>query len=29
MGTLGVIGTLIGIYVYNLVEREKLNVKNS
>ena len=29
MRTLGVIGTLIGIYVYNLVEREKLNVKNS
>ena len=29
MGTHGVIGILIGIYVYNLVEREKLNVKNS
>lgn len=29
MGVLGVIGTLIGIYVYNLVEKEKVNVKNS
>lgn len=29
MGTLGFIGTLIGIYVYNLVEKERLNVKNS
>lgn len=29
MGTLGFIGTLIGIYVYNLVEKEKINAKNS
>ena len=29
MGTLGFIGTLIGIYVYNLVEKERLNAKNS
>lgn len=29
MGTLGFTGTLIGIYVYNLVQAEKLNVKNS
>lgn len=29
MGILGFIGTLIGIYVYNLVEKEKINAKNS
>lgn len=29
MGTLGFIGTLIGIYVYYLVQKENLNVKNS
>jgi MFS family permease len=29
MGSLGIIGTLIGIYVFRLVEKEKLNVKNS
>jgi MFS family permease len=29
MGSLGIIGTLVGIYVFRLVEKEKLNVKNS
>lgn len=29
MGTLGLIGTLIGLYVYYLVQKEKSNVKNS
>ena len=29
MGILGIAGTLIGMYVYNLVEKEKTNVKNS
>ena len=29
MGTLGFIGTLIGVYVYYLVQKEKRNVKNS
>jgi hypothetical protein len=29
MGSLGIIGTLVGIYVFRLVEKEKFNVKNS
>jgi hypothetical protein len=29
MGSLGIIGALIGVYVFRLVEKEKLNVKNS
>lgn len=29
MGILGFIGTLIGVYVYYLVKKEKINVKNS
>ena len=29
MGSLGIIGTLIGIYVFRLVEKEKINVKSS